>query len=117
MLRSDILEYLNNMTEIQWPPCFEKFGTEENFPASLVQFLEHHIKPPSRELTENVKRIVNSFASDFIEAIGNKKVTTAKHFILALGLHNMEGQRKVIQILNKLGHCMSYDLSCEIETS
>ena len=29
----------------------------------------------------------------------------------------MAGQKKVIQILNKLGHCFSCDLTCEIETS
>ena len=29
----------------------------------------------------------------------------------------MTGQKKVIQILSKLGHCISYDLTCEIETS
>ena len=29
----------------------------------------------------------------------------------------MTGQKNVIQILNKLEHCISYDLICEIETS
>ena len=42
---------------------------------------------------------------------------TAKHFLLALGLHNITGQRKIIEILNKLGHCLSYSLTCDIETA
>ena len=61
----------------------------EHFPDSTIQFLECLVKSPGPETIENVKRIVNSFASDFIESISGKKITTAKHLILALELHNM----------------------------
>ena len=37
--------------------------------------------------------------------------------MLGLGLHNPTGQKKPIQILNYLGHCIDYNLVCEIETS
>ena len=96
---------------------FDSFDKEEQFPDSIIQFLECLVKSPGRKTTENVKRIVNSFASDFTKSICGKKITTAKHLMLALRLHNMTGQKKVIQILSKLGHCISYDLTCEIETS
>ena len=79
--------------------------------------MECLVKSPGRETKENVKRIVSSFASDFIKRITGKKITTAKHLALALGLHNMTGQKKVIQILKQLGHCISNDLTCEIKTS
>ena len=102
LLRSDIMEYLNNLPEIPWPPHIDSFDKAEHFPDSIIQFLEYLVKS-----TENVKRIVNSFASDFIETISWKKITTARHLALALGLHNMTGQKKVTQILNKLGHCIN----------
>ena len=116
LLRSDIIEYLNNLPEIPWPPHIYSFDKAEHFPDCLIQFLEYLVKFPGCETTENVKRIVNWFASDFIESISGKKLTTAKHLVLAFRLHNITGQKKVIQILNKLGHCISYDLTCEIET-
>ena len=40
-----------------------------------------------------------------------------KHFLLALSLHRLTGQRKLIEITNKLGHCISYSLTCETETA
>ena len=63
------------------------------------------------------KKTVNSFAPDFIESISRKKITTAKHLAQALRLHNVTGQKKVIQVLNNFGHCIGYDLTCEIEIS
>ena len=111
------MEYLNSLPEIPWPPHIDSFDKAEHFSDSIIQFLECLVKSPGRETTENVKRIVHSFTSDFIESISGKEITTAKHLVLALGLHNMTGQRKVIQILSKLGQCISYNLTCEIETS
>ena len=85
LLRSDITEYLNNLPEIPWSPHIDSFSKAEHFPDGIVQFLECLVKSPGRETTENVKRIVNSFASDFIESISGKKTTTAKHLVLAFG--------------------------------
>ena len=45
------------------------------------------------------------------------KVIQRKHFLLALGLHNLTRSRKIIDIVNKLGHCISYSLTCEVETA
>ena len=103
LLRSGIIEYLKNLREIPSPPHIDSFDKAEHFPDSIIQLLECLVKSPGRETTENVKRIVNSFASHFIKSISGKKITTAKHLVLAFGLHNMTGQKKVIQILNKLG--------------
>ena len=45
------------------------------------------------------------------------KVITAKQYLLALGIHNITGQRKTVDILNRLGHCLTYNVTCEIETA
>ena len=45
------------------------------------------------------------------------KMITAKQYLLALGIHNITGQRKTVDILNRLGHCLTYNLTCEIETA
>ena len=38
-------------------------------------------------------------------------------FFLGLGLHSLTGSRKVIDILYKFGHCVSYNYVCDIETA
>ena len=42
---------------------------------------------------------------------------TVKYFLLATGLQNITGSKKVIEIINKLGHCLDYNTTCEIETA
>ena len=42
---------------------------------------------------------------------------TAKQFLLALGLYNITGTRKVVDILSRLGHCINSKTTCEIETA
>ena len=37
--------------------------------------------------------------------------------MLALGIHNIKGQRKTVDILNRLGHGLTYNITCEIETA
>ena len=66
---------------------------------------------------ENVKRLVNSFGSDIVNGVMKGRMLTKKHYFLSLGLHSMIGTRSVITILNKLGHCLNYNKTCEIETA
>ena len=40
----------------------------------------------------------------------------AKHLCLGLGLKSMTGSKKIINILNKFGHCVSYNIAEELET-
>ena len=56
-----------------------------------------------------VARLASSFASDIIAAVSQGKTITNKQFLLALGLHNITGQRKVVDILSRLGHCLTYN--------
>ena len=40
-----------------------------------------------------------------------------KHFLLKLGLHSLTGSRKIIAVVRKFGHCVSYNLMSDIETA
>ena len=66
---------------------------------------------------ENVQRLSDSFALDIIAVINQGKTITTNRFLLALGLHNITGQRKVVEIVNRLGHCLTYNTICEAETT
>ena len=73
LLRSDIIEYLNNLPEISWPPHIDSFDKAEHSPDIIIQFLKCLVKSPGRETTENVKRIINSLASDSSKVLLGRK--------------------------------------------
>ena len=49
--------------------------------------------------------------------MANGKIVTLTHFLSRLGLHNITGLRTPIKVLSHLGHCIDYNLVCEIETA
>jgi hypothetical protein len=65
----------------------------------------------------NAQRLVESYAADLVHGVTRGKVMTAKHFLIGLGLHSITGQKKPIQLLNRLGHSIDYNMVCEIETA
>ena len=121
-LREDIIQYSENLPELSWPPTSNELSSDERstIPASLLTFLNHLLKSSDKHAitrSSNAVRLVNSYASDMIHGVTRGEVITAKHFLLALGLHSITGQKKPIQICNRLGHCISYDLAMDIETA
>ena len=60
---------------------------------------------------------MNLFAQDTTSAVSRGKKIQYKQLTLGQGLHNLTGSRKVIDILHTLGHCISYNTVCEIETA
>jgi hypothetical protein len=120
-LRNDILKFSEQFTELSWPPTLEELNSNErNPPPLLIKFLQHLLKSSEKHSTirsENITRIISSYAADIIHGVTRGKFVTAKHYLLALGLHNLTGSRKVIDINNRLGHCISYNKTCEIETA
>ena len=53
-------------------------------------------------------RFIKSYASDFINGVGDGQVLTPKHFLLGFALHSITGQKKH-EITDRLGHSMNYD--------
>ena len=110
-LREDILQYSEKLPELSWSPNVEEVTAKERNPPPLVlKFIEHLLKSSQKHSTirsDNVTRLINPYASDLVHGVTRGKVTTAKHFLLALGMHNLTGQKKVIEINNRLGHCIS----------
>ena len=119
-LRDDIIRFASSLPNCSWPPLVDELISESrNPPSTVTDFLTHLLKPEKHNLkrSDNLARLVDSYAADLVYSVSRGKVTTAKHVLLATGLHNMTGQRNIIEIVNKLGHCISYNLTCEIETA
>ena len=50
-------------------------------------------------------------------AVSKGEFLTLKYASVGLGLHSLTGQKLPFQVLSRLGHCMTYDQICEVETA
>ena len=91
---------------------------EIDSPDLLYEFLSHVIFGYDRQNRESSikKRRVNSISHDIIYAITGGAVKPAKHLLMGLAFKSMTGSRHIIEILNRLGHSISYNATEELET-
>jgi hypothetical protein len=67
-------------------------------------------------MSKNVERLAKSLSEDLIYAVTNGNMKTSKHINLGLAMKSLTNSRKIINILNKHGHCCSYTTLEELET-
>ena len=60
--------------------------------------------------------MIQSAAQDAIFSSTSGALKPAKHMCLGLGLKSMTGSRKIIEIMNHLGHCVNYHIVEALET-
>jgi hypothetical protein len=117
-LREDITTHADNLQEIIWPPTIEQLSTEERKPPESVRkFFESILSQPGHCDNVNAPRLVDSFSQDLVHGVTKGKTIMEKHFLVGLGVHNLTGQRNVVEILNKFGHSVSYTMTSEILTA
>lgn len=59
----------------------------------------------------------DSYTMDLVCAIAHGKVKTFKHILLAFAVKSLTGHVQLIRILNRFGHCVSYNVLEESDTS
>jgi hypothetical protein len=67
-------------------------------------------------MSKNVERLAKSLSEDLIYVVTNGNMKTSKHINLGLAMKSLTNSRKIINILNKYGHCCSYTTLEELET-
>ena len=106
------------MPPLNWSPNIEELLKDERMPRlSVVLFQKNLVKHSKYIVSAKNMRLIESYASDFIHGVRIGEVLTPKHFLLGLGLHSITGQKKPVQIDNRLGHIMNYHKVMEIETA
>ena len=65
---------------------------------------------------KRVQRLVQSVSDDVIFATTRGRIKPGKHLCLGLGLKSLTGSRRVLEILNRFGHLVSYHTVETIET-
>lgn len=86
--------------------------------AFLTQFLNYIICGPDarRGKSEAKQRRIQSIANDIIFAATEGRYKSSKHIKLGMTLKSLTGSKKVVQLLNRMGHCVNYDTVEELET-
>ena len=90
---------------------------KESDPNPIESFISYLLKNKDHPNHHTVNRSIQFYSSDITHGVTRGKAITAKHFVLGLGLHNITGQKVPVQVKNHLGHCIDYNLVCEIETA
>ncbi|XP_031327663.1 uncharacterized protein LOC116159137 [Photinus pyralis] len=70
----------------------------------------HELKKSSRDLK------MFSLGQDIIYAATNGTIKTSKHVTLGMALKSLSSSRKIVDLVNKYGHCCSYNVIEELET-
>ena len=117
-LRNDILDYAKRIPKLTWPPNVEELNSEEqNLPECITSFISRLLTRSDQKQYESTSRLIQSYSSDLVYGVTRGKDTTAKHFLLGVGLHNITGQKKPVEINQRLGHGIDYKFVCKIETA
>ena len=103
------------------PLCVDDVSIEKGrclIPESLYSFLSEVISRQDKKATtvsdgatlsaEKGRRVV-MLGQDIIHAATNSQVKTPKHIGLAVTIHHLTGSKEVMTLLNRMGHCSSYD--------
>lgn len=87
-------------------------------PDPLLQFFTHLIcgSDKRRGVKESKKCRVEAICLDIIFATSSGIKKPAKNIILGMVMKSIRGSRRVINILNRLGHSISYSTVEELET-
>ena len=83
----------------------------------LHEFLDHLIVGHTSKTKSDIKRrCIESIEQDIVYAASGGNVKPSKHLITGIAFKSMTGSRKIVDILNRLGHSVSYNTAEELET-
>lgn len=91
---------------------------EGQVPETLSSFVRSIVcgADPRSLKSEKCNRRVNSISEDLLYAAHHGKLKTGKHIKLGMTLKSVSSCRKVVDIINKCGHCCSYNVIESLET-
>ena len=94
------------------------FKGEVEVPDLVQNFFKYLIGgPDSRKWDlESRKRRIKSISEDVVFSTTSGIKKPSKHLQLGLAIKNLTGSRKVVEILNRMGHCVGYSTVAERET-
>lgn len=91
---------------------------EVSVPENVKSFFKFLIRGPDSRVVESEKteRRIDSISQDAVYMVSKGLMKPRKHLQLAMSLKSITGSRKVVEMMNRLGHCVSYSFTEELET-
>ena len=102
-----------------WPPEVESEAQHAIVPESTMDFLRYLLtgyNDPGHA-SQRVQRLLRSFAHDMVYAVTGGQTKPPKHIVLAFTVKSLTGNVELINVLNRLGHSISYSQMEEIDTA
>ena len=100
-----------------WPPTSEDLVKDDLMMPHLLELFLRTLFSKNKVVSARVDRLVKSIGQDIIYNNSRGKVKTLKHTQLGLILKRKTGSKQIINYVNRLGHCISYDEVNMIETA
>lgn len=118
ILRKLILQIEKNKLPTKNLTTEHLMSGEVSIPPQLLDFYYTLLGGCNEKRKKSLKcaRQVLSYSQDVIFAVHNGHVKTPKHIMLGITLKSLTSSRKIIDIVNRYGHCISYQGIEELET-
>ena len=115
-LRQAILGAFRNSKEIAWPPTADDLDYSPPLPPELKSFLKYVISGSNTaDCCKHVKRIILSTGQDICHGVSNVRWKLPKHILLASTIRHLYRGKKLVTIINRLGHCGSNKYISELD--
>ena len=120
IIRTEIQDKFRDNPLPTWSPSTEQLNSEVfRPPTNLLKLIETILTTSTNRASRSKKigRLTKSISQDIVFNCLQGKVLQSKHLLIGLGLHNLTGSRKVLDMLSKLEYCINHNMVCDIETS
>lgn len=89
---------------------------ESDCPSELLLLIECLLKGPKQKISQRKDMRISKICDDLIFNITNGDVKPSSSICLGLVTKSITSSRKMVEILNRMGHCCSYSTIEEVET-
>eukprot|EP00058_Branchiostoma_floridae_P012257 XP_002597745.1 hypothetical protein BRAFLDRAFT_77352 [Branchiostoma floridae] len=86
-------------------------------PDSLYKLFQYMLTGGDAEPSDDLERKIVMMTQDAIHVASHDRVKTPKHTCLGLTVRHLIGSKQLLTILNRMGHCSSYDEVEIVDTS
>ena len=118
LLRSLIRRAFNDTKPIPWPPTAEDMNIKSNdLPEELIKFLNVILGGTPQVSCTKTNRISLSIGQDICRSVTDGEWKLPQHILLCTTIRHLYRSKQLTSILNRLGHCESYDFGRELETA
>jgi len=118
LLRGVIRRAFGKTQALPWPPTPDELDiSSADLPQELVTFLTFVIAGKPEVSSDKTQRLVLSIGQDLCRSVTEGEWKLPKHILLCMTIRHLYRSKQLVTILNRLGHCESYDYGLELQSA